>query len=156
VVGASCCLLNDELVIPEVDDSKRLSKECREEIYQTIVSQHDDFIWAVATRSNRVIDDVGLQQATKECFFETIKTVRRKIQQTKLEATIENFYSTVDGHNGPAQLPSPSKPWKGADEIVYSVALASIIARQQHEQIMLDLAKEYPVYQFDQHGGYPT
>ena len=65
-------------------------------------------------------------------------------------------YSIVDGHKSPAKLPVTSRPYKAADEIVYSVSLASIIARRHHEIIMEDLATQYPLYCFEDHGGYPT
>lgn len=184
VVAASFCVVPDLLLLSSpssisssdvfidgVDDSKILSREERERIYQEILSRSDAVVWSVVTRSNEQIDETSLEQATQECFKESIENVVEQLQ-TRL-ALLEGetadsdsnndkvdskdlFYSIVDGHRSPTKLPMTSRPYKGADEIVYSVALASIIARCHHETIMTDLAALHPLYSFEDHGGYPT
>lgn len=99
------------------------------------------------------------------------------------------FYSIVDGHKSPSSkdlsytiqlddddtstticsdgsasnvtmIEFVSRPWKHADSIVYTVALASILARVIRQQYMDELIKldnqSFVVYQLDQNGGYPT
>jgi SAM-dependent methyltransferase len=69
---------------------------------------------------------------------------------------MDQFYSIVDGHRSPPGLFIPSRPWKKADSQVYTVALASILAKSLRHQIVQDIARKYPAYGFDRHGGYPT
>lgn len=158
VVCATCCLLNDDHVLAEVDDSKRLTPETRQSIYQHIVDHPETFVWSVATRSNTVIDETSLEQATKECFQESIESVVQQIQQSREEEEVplKDFYSIVDGHRRPSGLSITSRPWKGGDEMVYTVALASVLARHHHEQIMLQMALEHPNYAFQDNLGYPN
>ena len=67
----------------------------------------------------------------------------------------QSLYSIVDGHRSP-RLPLTSRPFKGGDAIVYTVALASILARVTHDRIMLQAAQDYPVYEFLENGGYAS
>ena len=176
VVAASCCCIvpdlfsrsttsnknpSPDVFIEGVDDSKVLTKASRERIYQEILNRPDAFVWSVAVRSNEQIDDTSLEQATQDCFQDCIETVMEQLQTrfdltTNEEDLNNDFYSIVDGHKSPAKLSITSRPYKGADEIVYSVALASIIARCHHETIMSDLGILHPLYRFESHGGYPT
>ena len=42
------------------------------------------------------------------------------------------------------------------DNLYYSIAAASIIAKEHRDNIMLDLHKKYPVYNWKNNKGYPT
>ena len=83
------------------------------------------------------------------------------------------FYSIVDGSKSPSSqslllLPSHrdlhnqtftinSRPWPRADATVYTVALASCLARAVHQQIVQrQLESRHPQFEFDTHGGYPS
>lgn len=174
VVAASFCVVpnmlslslpssiaSSEVYIDGVDDSKVLTKTERDQIYKEVLNRPDTFVWSVVTRSNEQIDETSLEQATQECFQESIENVmeqlRSRLALTEEDTGLKNlFYSIVDGHKSPAKLSITSRPYKSADEIVYSVALASTIARCHHETIMDDLATQYPLYCFEDHGGYPT
>lgn len=94
-----------------------------------------------------------------------------------------NFYSIVDGHRAPSPtqcerelaaigivnnttatgssssstIHISCRPWKRADAVVYTVALASCVARTLHDTYMKATAAIlYPNYQFHLHGGYAT
>ena len=165
VVTASCCIVGDlqdenAVIIPEVDDSKLLSRESRNRIYETILSRPKSFVWAVASRSNQDIDATSMDQATQECFQETIESVINQLQELDgknmpplEDDNIMRFYSIIDGHKSP-KISISSRPWKGGDEMVYSVALASILARVTHEYIMENTS--IPLYGFEDNHGYPT
>jgi ribonuclease HII/SAM-dependent methyltransferase len=70
------------------------------------------------------------------------------------------IYSIVDGHRAPSDFCTkyafPCRPYKHGDAMIYTVALASCIARHLHEDHMEILSKVYPLYLFQVHGGYPT
>ena len=75
---------------------------------------------------------------------------------------VSNVYSIVDGHRSipPTAFQKytiTSRPYVSGDEYVYTIALASCIARHLHETYMQEvLHVRYPQYQFHIHGGYPT
>ncbi|CAB9496207.1 Ribonuclease HII [Seminavis robusta] len=169
IVTASCCITHlSSVVIPGVDDAKRLSKKQRNQIYQQILQNQSGIVWGVASRSNQVIDDVSLEQATKECFQESIDRVMQQIitgqDASKTNACMDDqFYCITDGHKSPKillhdKISIPSRAWKGGDETVYSVALASIIARVHHESLLQEIVTPElrADYQFDRHKGYAT
>jgi ribonuclease HII len=171
IVTASCCCVtgcasSSRILIEGVDDAKRLTRTLRRDIYQVILDHPDHFAWAVATRSNQVIDELSLEQATKECFQESIENVVQQIKHTHGEAVVQEqddqslFYSICDGHKSQKLISNdsriPSRAWKAGDEVVYTVALASIIARCHHEQIMEDMALQYKGYWLEDNEGYPS
>jgi len=162
LITASCCILEaaTESIIQGVDDSKRLTKESRDRIHQEILSKPDIFVWSVATKSSQEIDDITLEQATQDCFQESIDDVIQQLRQ-RVDFNPKNvehtsIYSIIDGNKSPNLNPITSRAWKRGDEMVYSVALASIIARCHHEKIITGLAAEFPLYQFDKNGCYAS
>ena len=61
----------------------------------------------------------------------------------------------IDG-NFRINLDIPQKSIIKADEKVFSVAAASILAKVTRDRIMTKYHKKYPQYGFTQHKGYPT
>lgn len=94
----------------------------------------------------------------------------------KAPTSTTRFYSIVDGPKAPpslsfttnnvdndnnAAIHIQSRPWRQADATVYTVALASCLARAVHHQHMQQLAAQRPAtpavrYELESHGGYPT
>jgi ribonuclease HII/SAM-dependent methyltransferase len=185
IVTVSCCCVrhplqgdnnNNHPVFPSsipmenLRDGKQLElSECRR-IYQHVVqnsNQHNDTVrFSVAIRSNAEIDALGsVQMAISDAFRESISTLAETMLQADglvstnhSSSSIPIYYSIVDGHRSPTHLPTyvTSRPWKGADATVSTVALASCMARAIHDICMQSAAREYPHYEFDQNRGYPT
>eukprot|EP00586_Coscinodiscus_wailesii_P023613 CAMPEP_0172493240 /NCGR_PEP_ID=MMETSP1066-20121228/24615_1 /TAXON_ID=671091 /ORGANISM="Coscinodiscus wailesii, Strain CCMP2513" /LENGTH=238 /DNA_ID=CAMNT_0013263299 /DNA_START=64 /DNA_END=777 /DNA_ORIENTATION=- len=162
VVCASCCLLkndsnNDEYppLIEGVQDSKLLSPEQRIAIYDRIVSQPDSYAWCTSQRSNDDIDTSGnILKTTMDCFRDSIETLL-----TSHNLPLDAAYSVVDGKKSPRLSQGydgvvPCRPYVRGDVEVYTVALASIIARVTHERLMTDLHDIYPAYGFRENFGY--
>jgi ribonuclease HII len=171
-----------------IKDSKQLSPEDRERIYEAIVNNPQVYAFSVAQRSNTEIDDTSnIQLATMDAFQESIEDLAENTvfpyifsrQQngsnsnvnTKDTATATSTivipddwedcgcYGIVDGKKSPkiSTLPSfPSRPMVQADKQVYTVALASIIAKVTLDRMFKEWHKEYPNYGFDQNLGYAT
>ena len=165
IVTASLCISRtDEMppIIPGVADSKLLSADDRDRIYQQICDDPATYSWTYAARSNADIDKAGLDKATMGCFSESILSLAEKltrksfVDEDATEAKDSQLYSIVDGKRSPAKLPIQSRPWVKGDVTVYTVALASILARVVRDKLMEEAAKEYTAYGFELHGGYPT
>jgi len=154
VIAATCCILQDlETYVPieGVQDSKKLRPEDRQRIYDTIVSQPEVYAWAVAERSHADIDESNILLATMECFKDSIETVASTLGEDDAP------YSIVDGKKAPKlSIKLPSRPWVKGDNEVYTVALASIIAKVTRDQMALQWQKDYPEYGFGVHKGYAT
>ena len=181
-----------------IKDSKRLSPEDRERIYEAIVNNPQVYAFSVAQRSNTEIDDTSnIQLATMDAFQESIEDLAKNTvfpysfsrqqqngggssssnsgtvdfqDSTTATASTSTIvipddwddcgcYGIVDGKKSPkiSTLPSfPSRPMVQADKQVYTVALASIIAKVTLDRMFQEWHKEYPNYGFDQNLGYAT
>jgi len=130
-------ILNKE--IKELDDSKRLTAKKREILYQKIIENSNYFIYeADATK----IDTFGLSYCIKEA----------------LNAITEHFGKNVtyifDGNSsfGVKNIQTLIK----ADQKIKEVSAASIIAKVYRDRQMIEYAKKYPQYGFENHKGYGT
>ena len=61
----------------------------------------------------------------------------------------------VDGNRCP-ELDYPSRAIVKGDSKVAAISAASILAKVERDQQMLELHNQYPQYEFDRHKGYPT
>ncbi|MDP2864365.1 MAG: ribonuclease HII [bacterium] len=124
-------------------DSKKLTAKKREEFYK-ILTNHPQIKWGIGRVSEKVIDKINILEATKLAMIKAIKKLKRKPD-----------FLIIDG-NFKLNLPIPQKSIIKADEKVFSVALASIIAKVYRDRIMRRYHKKYLQYGFDKHKGYPT
>ena len=155
VVVATCAVVcetwENYTPIEGVKDSKELSPEEREIVYAQVIAQPEIYIWSVAEQSSEAIDESNIQQAALECFKDSIEQVVAKLPEG------HNAYSIVDGKKGPKlTVDVPSRPWVQGDKEVYSVALASILAKVTRDRMAQEWHKLYPEYGFDIHKGYAT
>mmetsp|Transcript_11973 Transcript_11973/g.28654 ORF Transcript_11973/g.28654 Transcript_11973/m.28654 type:complete len:264 (+) Transcript_11973:2-793(+) len=155
VLAASLCIRIDDwnnyTPISEVGDSKTLDHEQRERIFKEVVSQPDLYQFSVAERSNAQIDDSNILMATMECFQESIEGVVATLPEDC------NAYSIVDGKKSPKlTVKVPCRPWVKGDAEVYTISLASILAKVTLDRMSKEWHDEYPEYGFDEHKGYAT
>lgn len=181
VVVASCCVLkpfssflwcttsSSEFLVSQsamrvlnkVNDCKDLTPEVRQEIYDTVHSYPNIFAVSIAKRYPSEIDELNLSKVTQHAFAESIEVLADK---NKLP--FEETFAIVDGRLSPkvysskrtaeTHRPFSVRPFVNGDAHVYTVALASILARVEHEKIMMDLHIKYPLYGFDQNFGFGT
>lgn len=160
VVTASCCILTSDFSTYEpfltLNDSKALSEVERNGIYNHIMSNPKTYAWCICERSNMEIDSSNILKATMECFRESIL---RLVQTENLP--LDSTYAIVDGNKSPKlskfEHAVACRPWVKGDANVYSVALASVIAKVTRDRMMkTDVHQLYPQYGFDSHKGYPT
>lgn len=139
-VVAGCVIMPSDKLITFVDDSKKLSKERREEVYEQILACA--VYVGVGQASAKEIDDINILQATK-------LAMRRAAE--KAPATL----CLVDAVTG-LELPFPTKPINHGDAVSYSIAAASIVAKVSRDRIMRELSERFPQYGIDSHMGYGT
>lgn len=142
VVAAAVCLPPD-LEISGIDDSKKLSASCREEIFDQIVAS--SAIYAIGIVDNEVIDRINILRASLRAMAEAI---------CKMDCDPEIVL--VDGRETIPSLKIPQVAVIGGDARCRSIAAASIIAKVTRDSIMERYDSLYPEYSFSRHKGYPT
>ena len=153
IVVATCTLLKEESnAIEGVQDCKKLQKADVDRIYNIIVNNPDQYAFNTILATPNEIDETNIPQATKEAMKKSIESF---VEQQEFD--FSTTYSIVDGHKTPKlDIDVTCRPWVKGDAQVYTVALASIIAKYTHNKIMQEMHKEYPQYGFDSHRGYHT
>lgn len=125
----------------EVNDSKLLSPERRDELYDLIVERAA--AWAVGSVSVEEITSLGLRPAN-------LLAMRRAV-----EGIPGADYALVDAWTIPG-LTIPQRGIIHGDALVKSIAAASVIAKVTRDRAMLELATQFPAYGFHIHKGYAT
>jgi ribonuclease HII len=129
------------ILLNEVRDSKKLSPQKREHLYEILT--HCPYIeWGIGKVSEKVIDKINILEATK-------LAMKKAIDNLKPDFLI------LDG-NFKINSQIPQKPIIKADQKVFSSSAASIIAKVTRDRIMENYHKKYLKYGFKKHKGYPT
>lgn len=142
-VVAACCVIDEEALIHGVDDSKKLTSEKREELFQELTS-NPGITYGIGVVSSEEIDRVNILQATKQAMFLALDQL----------ATLPDLL-LVDG----MALHYKEIPFQKiihGDALSYSIAAASILAKVTRDRLMLKYHETWPEYGFDQHKGYGT
>ncbi len=133
----------DKLIKNGLRDSKILSAKKREYFYEIIIEESQD--WAIGTVSEKIIDQINILEATKLAMKRAVKKLKNKPD-----------FLLVDGINTIEDFPASQIAIPKADQSVFSVSAASIIAKVTRDRILMDFDKIYPGYGFAEHKGYGT
>lgn len=147
-VVASCVMMKKDSLILKVDDSKKLSEETRENLFDEIKSQA--LFCATGMASCQVIDEINILNATFKAMHEAYLSIKEKIESDKKVLVL------IDGNlKNPLIKDDQITVIKG-DSKCYSIACASIIAKVTRDRIMDAYDKVYPEYDFINNKGYGT
>ena len=141
-VVAACVILPENYNIEGINDSKKLSKKIREELYEKLVNET---IYSVSIISNEIIDEINILNASKKAMINAINEVNKQI---KID------YVLIDAVKLDLNIPSESII-KG-DQKSASIAAASIIAKVYRDRLIEEYDKIYPYYDLASNKGYPT
>lgn len=140
-VVAAAVILKDECYIPGLTDSKKLSAIMRDKYYELITENAQAI--GIGIVAPKVIDEINIYEATKLAMKDAIEKL-----------TIQPNYLLLDAMK--LDLPISQESIIKGDAKSVSIAASSVIAKVTRDQIMLDIANQYPEYGFDQHMGYGT
>lgn len=140
-VYAAAVILNPDKDIYGVRDSKKLSKEKREELSQKICE--DCLCYCIASASVEEIDTLNILNATKLAMKRAIEGLEIKPQHILIDALRLN-------------IDIPQTPIIKGDDTSVSIGAASIIAKVKRDEYMDMLSVKYPQYHFDSNKGYGT
>lgn len=142
-VVASCCIINDNLDLTGITDSKKISEAKREKLFSYLI---ENTIYGIGEASPEEIDALNILNATKLAMKRAIDNV---LKQVKID------YLLIDG-NMKFDFDIPYLSIVKGDMKSASISCASIIAKVTRDRMLIELDKKYPEYGFKDHKGYPT
>jgi ribonuclease HII len=140
-VVAAAVVLDPRRIPKGIDDSKRLTAERREELFEEICATSS---FAVAFASPTRIDRDNILRASLWALARTVRALPEIPQHV-----------FVDGRDK-IDVPCDCTAVIGGDGIVMSIAAASIIAKVTRDRIMVRLSRRYPAFGFSHNKGYGT
>lgn len=141
-VCAAAVILPAGLVIPGLDDSKKLSDKRRRELMPII--QENALAYGIAFASHEEIDRINILQAT-------FLAMDRALAQLKIKPDL----ALIDGNRQKDFGINVETVVKG-DSRSANIAAASVLAKVTRDNYMEEMAKAYPGYGFEIHKGYGT
>ena len=141
-VCAAAVILPKHLQIPGLTDSKKLTDKKRRELFPLI--QQQALAWGIGFASEQEIDEINILQAT-------FLAMRRAMEQLGTRPEL----ARIDG-NRAGDFGLPVKTVVKGDSLIANIAAASVLAKVSRDDVMVELAKQYPEYGFDIHKGYGT
>lgn len=150
VVAGAVVFFNHDIhpfLLKNLNDSKKISATKREALFEVLQSEAKlkNLAWAVGQASAREIDDLNILQATFEAM-------RRAVKALPCLPDV----ALIDGNRNPQNFPCPSYTLIKGDAKSYSVAAASIVAKVCRDNLMKNMALQYPGYGFEKNAGYGT
>ncbi|HUY11114.1 MAG TPA: ribonuclease HII [Candidatus Dormibacteraeota bacterium] len=141
-VVAACTILREALLLPGVDDSKRLSPARRAALVPQIHAAAA--AWGIGLASAQEIDTLNIYRATQ-------LAMRRALAAAELNP---DFILTDAMPLG--GLPMPVEAIVRGDARCTAIAAASILAKEYRDELLVQFDAVEPKYGFRRHKGYPT
>jgi len=126
----------------EVTDSKLLDRKKRSRLSSVLCEQAIE--WRIGTASVAEIDRINIRQATFLAMRRALNSFRNRPD-----------FALVDGEGLKMAMCASLGIVKG-DNKSFTIAAASIIAKDTRDQYMLKLSQHYPHYRFEKNMGYGT
>ena len=141
-VYAAAVVLNDDVLINYLNDSKKISEKRRELLYDEVIEKADAY--CIATASVEEIDRLNILQAT-------MLAMKRAVVGLGVQPDI----ALIDGNRLP-DIDCECRYVIHGDAVSASIAAASILAKVARDRYMRELDEKYPQYCFGKHKGYGT
>lgn len=145
-VYAAAVILPIGIVLPYLNDSKKVTTKRREILYDHITAQAT--AWSVSWAEAEEIDRLDILNCR-------MLAMQRAIDGLSVKAE----FALIDGnrdHGSQIAITTPHQTVIGGDGLSPSIAAASILAKVSRDRYMIEMAQCYPNYGFELHKGYPT
>lgn len=139
-VVAAAVILPDGLMLPEVNDSKQLTEQKREELFDIIRAEAVSV--GVGIGDHNLVDSINILQATLSAMRDAVS-----------QLTPAPDFLLIDGISS-IRMNIAQRTVKQGDALSLSIAAASIIAKVTRDRMMLEFDALYPGYGFASHKGY--
>ena len=140
-VVAAAVILPSGFYMSEINDSKKLSEKKREELYPIIMEKAVSV--GIGVVDSETIDKINILNATKMAMKMAINNLSVKPEHVLIDAVkldIDIPYTAIIKGDAKSE----------------SIAAASIVAKVYRDNMMKELDKEYPMYDFKSNKGYGT
>lgn len=141
-VYAAAVILGENEIIEGLNDSKKLTKKRREELFDIICKKA--IAYSVYSVDEKRIDEINILNATFEAMNGAVSNLSIKPQ-----------YVLIDG-NRILGMETPHETIVKGDAKSASIAAASILAKVSRDRYIDELSEKYPEYGFSNHSGYGT
>jgi len=141
-VVAAAVILGEGVLIPGVNDSKKLSAEKREYLYEEIKSK--SLCWSIGIVDEKIIDEINILNAACLAMKKALDGLSERPDYILLDAVT---LKDVD---------IPQKGIIKGDALSLSIAAASIIAKVERDRMVSAYDEQYPHFGFSKHKGYGT
>ncbi|MBQ4568797.1 MAG: ribonuclease HII [Ruminococcus sp.] len=141
-VCAAAVILPKGMILDGVNDSKKLTENKREKLFDVITE--NAVAYSIAYASVEEIESINILNAT-------MLAMKRAVEGLSVKAD----FAYIDGNKTP-DLDIPCEYIIKGDARSMSVAAASILAKVSRDRLMLEYAEQFPEYKFEKHKGYGT
>lgn len=142
-VVAAAVILDGNRLPEGLDDSKRLSAEARDRLYENILDMAVSV--SVASLCATSIDETNILRASLEAM-----------RRATAGLCVTPLFALADGRDVPPGLCCPARAVVKGDQRSQSIAAASIIAKVTRDRMMGRASEIAPPYGFEAHMGYGT
>jgi ribonuclease HII len=143
-VVAAACVFPEDLVIEAINDSKQMTEEEREEVFEELM-ENPEVIKSVVVIDHAKIDSINILEATMEAMHKSVEGL-----STKADWTL------IDGNRIPEPLKGSAEAIVKGDAKSVCIAAASVLAKVTRDRMMIEIDKKHPEYGFAEHKGYGT
>lgn len=141
-VVVACVIMPSTPLIEGINDSKKVSERKREILYDKI--KHNALAYGFGWVWQEKIDQINILEATRCAFVAAYEDMRISCEDV--------FVDAVKG----LAIPAKQHPIIHGDELCYSIAAASILAKVERDRYMVSISEQYPQYGFERNKGYGT
>lgn len=138
---------DDRSMPPWLRDSKQLSEQRREQIFESVGAWCDD--WAVGHASHQECDEWGMTVALRLAAERALAGLQRPPEALLVDGPV-NLLRQSERNVGAV------RPVKGGDAICASIAAASVLAKVVRDRLMRGESPHFPAYDFERNKGYPS
>lgn len=149
-VVAGCVVLDRSKEILFLNDSKKLSKKRREELFVEI--KEKALAFGVGIVSDKIIDEINILEATHVAMKEAFENANSMYKEKFGKDISLLFVDALKIKNIDIKQVSIIH----GDALSISIAAASIVAKVTRDEMMEEYDKKYPEYGFANHSGYGT
>lgn len=139
-VVAAAVILPSGLMLPGVNDSKQLSEEKRDALFDVI--HREALAVGVGVGDHALVDSINILQATLSAMRDAVRSL-----------SITPDFILIDGISS-IPMNIAQRTVKKGDSLSLSIAAASIIAKVTRDRMMAEYDAKYPGYGFASHKGY--
>lgn len=140
-VVAAAVILPVGYQLEGLNDSKQLSEKKRNLFFEQI--KKDALSYGISIVDAKIIDEINILEASRQAMNEALDKLDIKPDWIITDAmklpNRDNVLALIHG-----------------DALSISVAAASVLAKVTRDEIMYELDKLHPEYEFAKHKGYPT